>query len=47
MPVLENKNRPLIVGLIYDFQFINDSINEKHDIKLDVVFSEKQTKKFT
>ena len=47
MPVLENKNRPLIVGLIYDFQFINDSINEKHDIKLDIVFSEKQIKKFS
>ena len=47
MPVLQNENRPLIVGLIYDFQFINGSINEKHDIKFDVVFSEKQIKEFT
>ena len=47
MPILQNKNRPLIIGLIYDFQFIHDSINEKHDIKLDIVFSEKQIKKFS
>jgi len=47
MSVLGNKNRPLLIGLIYDFQFIDDSINEVHDIKLDIVFSEKQIKKFS
>ena len=42
----KNSNRPLLIGLIYDFQLIDDSINEIHDIKLDVVFSETQIKKF-
>ena len=37
----------MLIGLIYDFQFIDDSINEVHDIKLDIVFSEKQSKKFS
>ena len=46
-PVLQNINRPMLIGLIYDFQFIDDSINEVHDIKLDIVFSEKQRKKFS
>ena len=46
-PVLQNINRPMLIGLIYDFQFIDDSINEVHDIKLDIVFSEKQNKKFS
>ena len=46
-PVLQNINRPMLIGLIYDFQFIDDSINEVHDIKLDIVFSEKQSKKFS
>ena len=45
--VIQNKNRPLLVGLIYDFQFIDDSINEPHDLKLDIVFSELQIKKFS
>ena len=43
----KNINRPMLIGLIYDFQFIDDSINEVHDIKLDIVFSEKQSKKFS
>ena len=46
-PILQNINRPMLIGLIYDFQFIDDSINEVHDIKLDIVFSEKQRKKFS
>ena len=46
-PVLQNINRPMLIGLIYDFQFIDDSINEVHDIKLDLVFSEQQYKKFS
>lgn len=46
MPILQNKNRPLIIGLIYDFQFINAAINEAHDIKLDMVFSEKKFRNF-
>ena len=45
--VIQSKNRPLLVGLIYDFQFIDDSINEPHDLKLDIVFSELQIKKFS
>ena len=45
--VIQSKNRPLLVGLIYDFQFIDDSINEPHDLKLDIVFSEFQIKKFS
>ena len=44
--VTQKNKRPLLVGLIYDFQFINNSINEVHDIKLDMVFSEHQIKKF-
>jgi len=44
--VHRNSNRPLLIGLIYDFQLIDDSIDEIHDIKLDVVFSETQIKKF-
>ena len=36
-PILDKKNRPLIIGLVYDFQLIEDQINEEHDIKLDVV----------
>ena len=47
MPISQNKNRPLIIGLIYDFQFINDAINETHDIKLDMVFSEKKIQEFS
>ena len=47
MPILQNKNRPLIIGLIYDFQFINEAINEAHDIKLDMVFSEKKIQEFS
>ena len=45
--VTQKHKRPLLVGLIYDFQFIDDSINELHDIKLDIVFSEHQSKKFS
>ena len=45
--VTQKSKRPLLVGLIYDFQFIDDSINELHDIKLDIVFSEHQSKKFS
>ena len=45
--VIERNNRPLLIGLIYDFQFIDDSIYESHDIKLDIVFSEQQSKKFS
>ena len=45
--VTQKNKRPLLVGLIYDFQFIDDSINELHDIKLDIVFSEHQSKKFS
>ena len=45
--VMKRNNRPLLIGLIYDFQFIDDSINESHDIKLDIVFSEQQSKKFS
>ena len=47
MPILQNKKRPLIIGLIYDFQFINEAINEAHDIKLDMVFSEKKIQEFS
>jgi 5-formyltetrahydrofolate cyclo-ligase len=43
----QSNNRPLLIGLIYDFQFIDDSINELHDIKLDIVFSEQESKKFS
>ena len=45
--VMERNNRPLLIGLIYDFQFIDDSINESHDIKLNIVFSEQRSKKFS
>ena len=45
--VTQKHKRPLLVGLIYDSQFIDDSINELHDIKLDIVFSEHQSKKFS
>ena len=45
--VIQSNDRPLLVGLIYDFQFIDDSINEAHDLKLDIVFSELQIKKFS
>ncbi len=45
--VTQKSKRPLLVGLIYDFQFIDDSINELHDIKLDIVFSEHQSKQFS
>ncbi len=45
--IAQKNNKPLLVGLIYDFQFIDNSINEVHDIKLDIVFSEKKIKKFT
>ena len=45
--IMERNNRPLLIGLIYDFQFIDDSFNELHDIKLDIVFSEQQSKKFS
>tara|TARA_Y100001954_G_scaffold79682_1_gene87606 strand:- start:29 stop:628 length:600 start_codon:yes stop_codon:yes gene_type:complete len=44
--VHKNSNRPLLIGLIYDFQFIDDSIDETHDTRLDVVFSETQSKNF-
>ena len=42
----KNSYRPLLIGLIYDFQFLDDSINEIHDIRLDIVFSETQSKNF-
>ena len=45
--ITQKNKRPLLVGLIYDFQFIDDSINELHDIKLDIVFSEHLRKKFS
>ena len=44
--VTQRSNRPLLIGLIYDFQFIDDSFNELHDVKLDMVFSEQQSKNF-
>ena len=46
-PILDKKNRPLIIGLVYDFQLIDGLINEEHDIKLDVVVTEKQVINFT
>ena len=45
--VTQISSRPLLIGLIYDFQFIDDSFNELHDIKLDIVFSEQKSKKFS
>ena len=42
----KNSYRPLLIGLIYDFQFLDDSINDIHDIRLDIVFSETQSKNF-
>ena len=44
--IRKNSYRPLLIGLIYDFQFLDDSINEIHDIRLDIVFSETQSKNF-
>jgi len=44
--VTKRSNRPLLIGLIYDFQFIDDSFNELYDVKLDMVFSEQQSKNF-
>ena len=44
--VTQRSNRPLLIGLIYDFQFIDDSFNELYDVKLDMVFSEQQSKNF-
>ena len=44
--IRKNSYRPLLVGLIYDFQFLDDSINDIHDIRLDIVFSETQSKNF-
>ena len=44
--IKQRSNRPLLIGLIYDFQFIDESFNELHDIKFDIVFSEQQCKKF-
>ncbi len=45
--ISQTNNKPLLIGLIYDFQFIDNSINEEHDIKLDMVFSEQQIKRFS
>ena len=45
--VTQISSRPLLIGLIYDFQFIDASFNELHDIKLDIVFSEQKSKKFS
>ena len=43
----KTNNKPLLIGLIYDFQFIDNSISEEHDIKLDMAFSEQQIKRFS
>jgi 5-formyltetrahydrofolate cyclo-ligase len=45
--ISQTNNKPLLIGLIYDFQFIDNSISEEHDIKLDMVFSEQQIKRFS
>ena len=45
--VSQTNNKPLLIGLIYDFQFIDNSISEEHDIKLDMAFSEQQSKRFS
>jgi len=47
MPIMKSKRRPKIIGLLYDFQFINTEISERHDIRFDFVFSETNIKNFT
>ena len=35
-----SERKPLIVGIGYDYQIIDDSFGEDHDIKYDVVITE-------
>ena len=34
------KNKPKILGLVFNFQLINKAINEDHDIKFDKIYTE-------
>ena len=37
----KNRNKPLFIGICYDFQLIENIPSEKHDIKMDIVITEK------
>ena len=37
----KNRNKPLIIGVCYDFQLIDYIPSEDHDIKMDYIVTEK------
>ncbi|MDO5088264.1 MAG: 5-formyltetrahydrofolate cyclo-ligase [Leptotrichiaceae bacterium] len=37
----KNRNIPLIIGICYDFQIFDNIPSEKHDVKIDIVITEK------
>tara|TARA_B100000965_G_C19435981_1_gene688616 strand:+ start:66 stop:632 length:567 start_codon:yes stop_codon:yes gene_type:complete len=42
----QNKNRPILIGLGYDYQMSEKSFGEPHDVKYDVVITENNILKF-
>ena len=43
----ELEHRPLLVGLAYDYQICDEGFGEQHDLKYDIVISEKRFLKFS
>ena len=43
----KSNNRPLIVGLGYNFQIINKDFGEEHDVKYDIVITETDILSYT
>lgn len=39
-PIKTMRNKPKILGLVFNFQLINKAINEDHDIKFDKIYTE-------
>ena len=38
--ITKSNNKPLLIGLGYNYQIINKDFGEKHDIKYDIVITE-------
>ena len=41
----KNRNKPLIIGVCYDFQLVDFIPSEDHDVKMDCIITEKKDRK--
>jgi len=45
--MIKEKNKPLVVGMCFDYQVIDQEFGESHDMKYDVIFTETRILSFS